>query len=400
MKLAYHPDYPSIDDLRTRAQQRIPRFAFEYLDGGCNEDVNLHKNTAELREVELKPFYLSKHSGSDLKTELFGHVYDAPFGIAPVGLQGLMWPNAPEILAKAAFDHNIPFVLSTVTTSSIERIGQLTEGQFWFQLYHPADNALRDDVLNRAEAAGCQVLVILCDVPTFGYRPRDIRNGLAMPPKMTLRNMLQIMGKPEWAVRTLLHGQPDFATMKKYIPKGLNMKQLGLYMNQTFSGRLNEEKIAPIRDRWKGKIVLKGVASVEDTALAIKLGLDGIIVSNHGGRQLDAGQSSIKSLAAITQRYAGQIKIMLDSGLRAGPDVARALASGAEFTFLGRSFMYGVAALGKEGGNHTISILKTQLQQVMEQICCEKAVDFPRHLISHQENVALNPKVSHSGLRS
>ena len=382
MNLNYNPDYPSIDDLRERARQRIPRFAFEYLDGGCNEDVNLHKNTAELREVELKPFYLNKHSGSDLKTELFGHVYDAPFGVAPVGLQGLMWPNAPEILASAAKAHNIPFILSTVTTSSIERIGELTEGKFWYQLYHPTDNAVRDDLLDRAEAAGCQVLVLLCDVPTFGYRPRDIRNGLAMPPKMTLSNILQIMGKPDWAIRTLLHGQPNFATMKKYMPKGLNMKQLGLYMNQTFSKRMNEAKIVPIRDRWKGKIVLKGVASEEDTEMAIKLGLDGIIVSNHGGRQLDAGQSTIKPLAAIAQKYSGQIKIMMDSGIRSGPDVARALASGAEFTFLGRSFMYGVAALGKEGGNHTISILKTQLKQVMEQICCERVGDFPRHLVS------------------
>ncbi|MFN0176423.1 MAG: alpha-hydroxy-acid oxidizing protein [Saprospiraceae bacterium] len=381
MKLSYNPNYPSIEDLRKRAQLRIPRFAFEYLDGGCNEDVNLHKNTAELRAVELKPYYLNKHSSSDLKTELFGHVYDAPFGIAPVGLQGLMWPNAPEILAKAAVAHNIPFILSTVTTSSIERIGELTEGKFWFQLYHPADNVLRDDLLDRAEAAGCKVLVILCDVPTFGYRPRDIRNGLAMPPKMTLRNMMQILGKPNWAIQTLLHGQPNFANMKKYMPKNLDMKQLGVYMNQTFSGRMTEEKIAPIRERWKGKIILKGVASEEDTAQAIRLGLDGIIVSNHGGRQLDAGQSSIQSLAPIIKKYAGQIKIMVDSGIRSGPDVARALASGAEFAFLGRSFMYGVAALGKSGGDHTIAILKTQLKQVMEQIGCEQVTDLPKHLI-------------------
>lgn len=381
MKLSYNTSYPSIDDLRTGARQRIPRFAFEYLDGGCNEDVNLHKNTAELRAVELKPYYLTKYSGPEMKTELFGHVYDAPFGVAPIGLQGLMWPNAPEILAKAAVAHNIPFILSTVSTGSIERIGELTAGKFWFQLYHPADNTLRDDLLDRAEAAGCQVLVILCDVPTFGYRPRDIRNGLAMPPQMTLRNMLQIMGRPHWAIQTLLHGQPGFASMKKYMPKGLNMKQLGLYMNQTFAGRMNEEKIAPIRDRWRGKIVLKGVASVEDTEMAIRLGMDGIIVSNHGGRQLDAGQSSIHALAPIVQQYAGQIEIMLDSGLRSGPDIARALASGAKFAFLGRSFMYGVAALGKEGGHHTIAILKTQLQQVMEQICCERTGDFSRHLV-------------------
>lgn len=377
----FNTNYPSIEDLIKKAKKQIPRFAFEYLDGGCNEDVNLYKNTAELREVELKPTYLSKHTHSDMKTELFGHVYDAPFGIAPVGLQGLMWPNAPEILAKAAHQHNIPFILSTVTTSSIERIGELTEGKFWFQLYHPAENTLRDDLLARAEAAGCEVLCILCDVPSFGFRPRDIRNGLAMPPKMTLSNMLQILGKPEWALKTLYHGQPSFANLQKYMPTGLNMGQLGAYMNQTFSGRVNEAKISEIRDKWKGKLVLKGVASEQDTEMAIKLGLDGIIVSNHGGRQLDAGQSAIKSLTPIVEKYKGQIKIMMDSGLRSGPDIARTLASGAEFTFMGRSFMYGVAALGSEGGNHTISMLKTQLQQVMEQVCCERVEDFPRFLV-------------------
>ncbi len=379
--MTFNTKYPSVNDLRNKAARRIPRFAFEYMDGGCNEDVNLHKNTAELQEVELKPLYLSKHTGSSMKTELFGHEYDAPFGIAPIGLQGLVWPNAPEILALAAKEHNIPFILSTVSTSSIERIAELTEGQFWFQLYHPAEKELRDDILLRAEQAGCKVLCILSDVPSFGFRPRDIRNGLAMPPKMTLANMLQILGKPTWALNTLYHGQPGFATMKKYMPKGLDMKALGAYMNKTFSGRLNEQRVAEIRDKWKGKLVLKGVASEEDTALAIKLGLDGIIVSNHGGRQLDAGQSTIKSLEPIVQHYKGKIKIMMDSGLRSGPDIARTLASGAEFTFMGRPFMYGVAALGKQGGMHTVSMLKTQLQQVMEQICCERVEDFPKFKI-------------------
>ncbi len=381
MKLEYNTKYPAIDDLREKAMKRIPRFAFEYLDGGCNEEVNLHKNTSEIREVELKPYYLSKHVASDMKTELFGHVYDAPFGVAPVGLQGLMWPNSPEILAKAAFEHNIPFILSTVTTSSIERISEITEGRAWFQLYHPADNKLRDDIVKRAQAAQCPVLVALCDVPTFGYRPRDIRNGLAMPPKMSLRNIMQIIGRPNWAINTLRYGRPQFKTMMRYFPKNMDIKQLGKTMNETFSGRLNEEKLKPLRDMWKGKMVLKGVASEEDTEMAIRLGLDGIIVSNHGGRQLDAGQSTIKPLASIAQKYKGQIKIMMDSGIRTGPDIARTLASGAEFTFLGRSFMYGVAALGNEGGNHTMSILKVQLQQIMEQICCEHVTDFPGHLI-------------------
>ncbi|HQR41252.1 MAG TPA: alpha-hydroxy acid oxidase, partial [Gemmatales bacterium] len=350
MNLTYNTRFPAIEDLRKRAMARIPRFAFEYLDGGCNEDVNLHKNTQELREVELKPYYLKDHVPASLKTELFGHVYDAPFGIAPIGLQGMIWPGAPEILAQAAHEHNIPFILSTVSTSSIERIGELTEGRFWYQLYHPADNALRDDILNRAEAAGCKTLVLLSDVPTFGYRPRDIRNGLALPPRMTLRNIGQILLRPVWAWNTLLQGKPQFATMLKYMPKGLNMKKLGEYMNATFAGRLDSSKIAPIRDRWKGKLVVKGIATDEDTEACLKLGMDGIIISNHGGRQIDAGESTVHSLETIVRKYRGKLRIMMDSGLRSGPDIARTLACGADFAFLGRTFMYSVAALGKTGG--------------------------------------------------
>ena len=261
MTLTFDTRYPSIDDLRIKAKKRIPKFAFEYLDGGCNEDVNLIRNTSELREVQLKPNYLRHHHGSSLKTSLFGIEYDAPFGIAPVGLQGLMWPNSPEILAKAALEHNIPFILSTVTTTSIERASELTEGKAWFQLYHPAEDRLRDNIIKRASVSGCPVLVILCDVPSFGFRPRDIRNGLAIPPKMNLSNIFQVLGRPHWAMQTLKYGIPAFEVLKPYMPQGLDLKQLGKFMDETFSGRLNEEKIKPIRDMWKGKLVLKGVAS-------------------------------------------------------------------------------------------------------------------------------------------
>ena len=381
MKLTYNPNYPSVDDLRNRAKKRIPRFAFEYLDGGCNQEINLKKNTTDIRKLELKPWYLKDYQGANLKTTLFGHTYDAPFGVAPIGLQGLMWPRATEILAKAAHQHNLPFILSTVGTADIETVGELTEGKAWFQLYHPTETELRDKLIQRAASAKYPVLVILSDTPTFGYRPKEIKNGLAIPPKMTVSNMLQIMGSPNWAINTLLAGQPEFKTLKPYIPKGMSLRHLGLFMNKTFTGRMNEEKIKPIRDMWKGKLVLKGVASEEDTEKAIRLGLDGVIVSNHGGRQLDAGQATIKPLTTIAEKYGDQIKVMMDSGIRSGPDIARTLASGAAFTFLGRSFMYGVAALGKKGGNHTMSILKTQFQQIMEQLGCENVADLPQHLI-------------------
>ena len=381
MELNINSKYPSVNDLRKRAKYKMPKFAFDYLDGGCNEDVNLNKNRTDIRKIELMPNYLSDFDASLIKTELFGHTYDAPFGIAPIGLQGLMWPNSPEILAKAAMEHNIPFILSTVTTSSIETVAKITEGKSWFQLYHPTDEKIKNDLLDRAENAGISVLVILADVPTFGFRPRDIKNGLSMPPKMNLNNIIEVIKNPEWTLKTLLYGKPAFKTMMPYIPKGLNLQKLGEFMDITFSGRLNEERIASIRSKWKGTLIIKGIVGEQDAEKAIRLGADGLIISNHGGRQLDAGQSSIVSMTDLAKKYKNKIKIMIDSGLQSGPDIARAMASGAEFTFMGRSFMYGVGALGNEGGNHTISLIKKELLQVMEQLCCEKTSDFKNHLI-------------------
>jgi L-lactate dehydrogenase (cytochrome) len=381
-ELYIDPRFPDIEFLRAKARKRIPGFAFDYLEGGCNSEVNLRRNTEEIREMRLKPYYLNEIGDISMDTELFGKTYSAPFGIAPIGLQGMMWPRASEILAKAAYEHNVPYILSTVGTASIETIAEITHGNAWFQLYHPVENSLRDDLLARCEAAGYEVLVLLADVPGFGYRPKEIKNGLAIPPRMTLRNVLQMAGKPRWSFETLLAGKPEFKTLKPYIPRGMDLKHLGLFMNRTFNGRLNEDKIRAIRDKWKGKLVLKGVASAEDTEKAINWGLDGIIVSNHGGRQLDAGESTIQSLLPIVQSYKGKIKIMMDSGIRTGPDIANTLAGGAEFAFLGRSFMYGVGALGAKGGDHTISVLKRQFQQVLQQLCCEQGTDLPRHLIT------------------
>jgi L-lactate dehydrogenase (cytochrome) len=263
-----------------------------------------------------------------------------------------------------------------VTTAPIERICEITEGRAWFQLYHPAEENVTRDLLKRAESAGCEVLVILADVPSFGYRPRDIRNGLSMPPKMTLNNVFQVLKRPDWALKTLLNGQPNFETLKPYMPNNLDLSQLAKFMDATFSGRLDEDKIKKLRDLWKGKLILKGAESVHDVDKACQLGLDGVIISNHGGRQVDVGQATIDSLKTIAPLYGGKIKIMMDSGIRGGADVARVLANGAEFTFMGRTFMYGVSALGKRGGTHTIAMLKKQLTQIMEQLSCSQVSDF------------------------
>ena len=381
MKESFNPNYPDISYLRQKAESKIPRFAFEYLDRGCNNEINLKRNTEDIREVLLRPYYLQGRTTEKLDTTLFGKTYSAPFGVAPIGLQGMMWPGASEILAKAAFDHNIPFILSTVATASLETISEITEGRAWFQLYNPVEDDVRNDILTRLEKAGYEVLVLLCDTPTFGYRSKEIRNGLAIPPKMTLRNIIQIAGRPHWALSTLFHGQPKFKTLTPYIPRNMNLQHLGLFMNKTFSGKLDDDKIKKIRDRWKGKLVLKGVATPEDAAKAIALGVDGIIVSNHGGRQLDQGQSSLAAMQSILKEYKDKIVTMMDSGVRNGPDIANTLACGADFVFLGRSFMYGVAALGKTGGHHTIQLLKRQLQQILEQLSCPTPAQLEKHLV-------------------
>jgi L-lactate dehydrogenase (cytochrome) len=368
--------------LAERAKQRMPGFAYDYLTGGCFSNINLARNTKEIRDIQLRPHYLRGFNGASQQTTLFGKTYDSPFGIAPVGLQGLMWPKSCEILAKAAKQHNVPFCLSTVGTASIETIADITEGDFWFQLYHPAENVLRDKLLARAAQAGCKTLVLLADTPTFAYRPKEIKNGLSIPPQMTLANILQIATHPRWAIEQLLAGSPEFKTMKPYIPDGLNMQHLGLFMNKTFSGRLTEDKIKAIREQWPGNLVIKGIVNPEDAEIAIKLGVDGLIVSNHGGRQLDSGQSTIKPLAELAKKYSDTVTLMMDGGIRSGADVASSLASGARFTFLGRAPMFGACAMGDQGGNQVLEIFKRQLQQVMEQVGCEKVEDFPKHLIS------------------
>ncbi|TDQ80162.1 alpha-hydroxy acid oxidase [Sphingobacterium yanglingense] len=377
----YNKKYPSVNDLKSRAKKRIPKFAFDYLEGGCNEELNLRVNEEDLQQIKLMPSYLKSHSGVDMRVELFGQIYDAPFGISPIGLQGLMWPKSPEILARAAVAENIPFVLSTVSTSSIETIAKITNGKFWFQLYHPTKQEVLDDILNRLERAQCKVLVVLIDVPVFGLRYKEIKAGLSMPPKNNIRNYLQAVTRPLWSIQTLKAGIPSFASLSPYMDKNMDIKQLGKFMDSTFTGRVDIDKLNYIRQKWKGTLVVKGVVNEVDADLCARIGVDGVIVSNHGGRQIDVGESTISSLQRLRAKYKNKFTIMIDSGLRSGPDIARALACGADFTFMGRPFMYGVGALGDTGGTHTIRMLKAQFYQTMQQLSCEKNKDLPATLI-------------------
>ncbi|MCL1077940.1 alpha-hydroxy-acid oxidizing protein [Parashewanella spongiae] len=382
MKNYFNSKYPDVSDLKRKAKCRIPQFAFDYLEGGCNAEIGLQHNLNEIKRVKFNSQLLNPFEKSQLETKIFGQSFRLPFGVAPIGLQGLMWPKAPEILAKAALELNIPFILSTVSSASLESIAEISEGQAWFQLYNPTDDTIRKDLLKRIQAARYPVLVVTVDVPTFGYRHRDIRNGLSMPPKMTINNIRQMLSCPSWLWQTILAGKPEMQTLKPYMPKNLPADQLASFMNKTVMGRVDFEALKPLREQWNGPLVLKGLTHVDDVAAAVELGADGVVISNHGGRQLDIGVAPISVLPEISKKHASNIKIFMDSGLRNGPDIATALASGADLTFLGRPFLYGLGALGEKGAYHLINSLEQQLQQVMTQLRCATSDDLASRLVS------------------
>lgn len=381
MKDYFNKKLPDIESLRQQAQKRIPKFAFEYLENGCNEGIGIDRNRAAIQSVQLRSRLLGLTNGSDLSTEIFGHTYSAPFGVAPIGLQGLVWPNSPEIMARAAKELNVPYILSTVSSAGLERIAEISEGQAWFQLYNPTDPDIRQDLLQRIRSAGYKVLVVTVDVPTFGFRPRDMKNGLSMPPKMTLKNVLQMASSPRWLWETAKAGKPEMQTLKPYMSPGMPVGDLMDFMNKTVMGRVDIEGLKPIRDFWQGPLVVKGLINEEDVKDAIRLGADAVVVSNHGARQLDNGEAPVEPLKRISKKYHKDLKIFMDSGLRSGSNIAAALACGADCTFLGRPFVYGVGALGEKGGVHTINSLRIQLEQVMNQLGCARVKDLPDFLV-------------------
>ena len=371
--------FPTVDDLE---QRRIPKFAFDYLAGGAGDETGLAHNRRALDGIRMVPRYVNLTEQSDLSTELLGHRYSLPFGVSPIGLGGLIWPRAAEYLAEAAKQANIPFCLSMVGTSSIETIGALAQECGWFQLYPVRDQGIEDEILGRARDAGFRVLVVTIDVPVSSRRVRNIRNGLAIPPRMTARNLAGIAAHPAWALATLADGPPRFQSLLPYFPKGAGMKSVAETIQSLTEKTLDWQRIEKYRQMWKGPLVIKGVLDATEAKRHAELGVDGLVVSNHGGRQLDAAVSPMEALPAIRRAVGPELPLMLDSGLRTGTDIVRAFALGADFTFFGRALMYGVGALGRPGAGHAIELLAAELAPALGQLGCRTPRDAPGHLFA------------------
>ncbi len=359
-----------VADLKKRAKRRIPKFAFDYIEGGCNSELALKNNREALDDVFLRPEYLQAYNKPELGVELFGKQYSAPFGIAPLGLSGLVWPDASAMHARAALKANIPFVLSTVSTISIEDAAKNAEDNFWFQLYPPADVEILDDMLDRLRATGCQNLVVTVDVPTPSRRISAIKSGLAVPPKITLKSIFESAQRPFWSLATVRAGLPQFATLRPYIKDAKNIEDIANFIRISLRDVVDETTLKTLRDKWQGNLIVKGISHVDDAILVKGIGANGIIVSNHGGRQLDASLPPAETLEEIIDAVGPDLTVMADSGVETGVDIARYLALGAEAVFAGRAFLYGVAAHGEHGAEHSIDLLRDELEQVMSQLHC------------------------------
>lgn len=356
----------SSQDLRDRARARVPRFAFDYMDGAAGEENSASRSREAFRTTCLRPRVLvNSEQPASLKHHFLGRDWNLPFGIAPVGLPGLIWPGADLAFARAARTAGAPYVCPTPATETLENLHAAAQGVAMFQLYVGASSQITDDLIDRAEKAGASALVVTADVPRPGKRLRDLRNGFGLPLKFGPRMALDLARHPRWAFATLRHGAPKLANLAPYADPGAGARTLAQVMAAQSSGRLDWDVLARIRDRWRGKLVLKGVMDPDDALRAVSAGVDAIQVSCHGGRQLDGAPAPLDALAEIRTALPAGFAVAVDGGARSGEDILKALEAGADFVFLGRPFLYAVGASGHSGPVALFDMLATELEAAM-----------------------------------
>ncbi|MBD3663669.1 alpha-hydroxy acid oxidase [Sulfitobacter aestuariivivens] len=372
-----HARYPALSDLRIRARRRLPRFIWDYLDSGTGDEKTRARNRSALDRIGMMPAVLGGEMTPDLSTTLLGHTHPLPFGIAPVGMSGLIWPDAEGHLARAAATHGIPYCLSTVAAQSPEDVGPHLGDHGWFQLYPPRDPAVRADLLERARSAGFSTLVLTVDVPVASRRERQTRSGLTHPPRLTPRLFGQVALRPAWALATIRSGMPRMRTLEKYVDGKMAHLPPTAHVGYLLRTAPDWDYVGWLRDHWDGPFILKGILRPQDATKAQQAGIDAIWVSNHAGRQFDGAPASIDALPAI--RAATNLPLIFDSGIETGLDILRALRLGADFVMMGRAFHYGLAALGPKGIDHLIDVLRYDLLANMGQLGSRTLRDLPDH---------------------
>ena len=358
----------NIDDLRKLAKRRLPKIAYDFIEGGLEDERGIVRNESAFAGFDLVPRYGVDVSACDQSTMLFGRTYAGPLGIAPTGIAGLFRPGADLMLAEAAKAANVPFIMSGTGTALIEDLGRIAPEHGWYQLYPARDRAISEDMIRRARDAGLSTLVITVDVPVNSKRERNLRNGFTRPLKMTMKTKLEALLHPGWMAEYLRTGMPLFSNWQKYAPPGASAAEVADFVASQTPVPVLWRDIEDFRRLWPGKLVIKGIMHADDATRCAALGCDGIMVSNHGGRQLDKSPAPVEVLPAIAAAVGDKLTVMFDSGIRRGSDAVVALCLGAKYVFVGRATLYGAAAGGTAGAVRALDIFKDEIGRTMMQM--------------------------------
>ena len=354
-----------IEDLRILAKRRVPRMFYEYADSGAWSESTYRANEADFQRVYLRQRVAVDMSNRTLATTMVGQPVTMPVALAPVGLTGMQHADGEILAARAAAAAGVPFTLSTMSICSIEDVAENSKEPFWFQLYVMKDREFIDRLIDRAKAAGCSALMLTLDLQILGQRHKDVKNGLTAPPRMTLANVANIAVRPRWWTGMLGTKRRIFGNIVGHVKGVTDMRALSAWTAEQFDPTLNWDDVKRIRDRWGGKLILKGILDPVDAELAAQTGADAIVVSNHGGRQLDGAMSSIAALPPVARAVGSRIEVLLDGGIRSGQDVIKALALGAKGVFIGRAYVYGLGAMGEAGVTKALEIIRKELDVTM-----------------------------------
>lgn len=365
----------NVDDLRKLAKKRLPKICYDFIEGGTDDEVGLVTNEQAFRQIRIVPRYLIDVSVRDQSTTLFGRTYSSPIGIAPTGLADLFRRGADLMLAEAARDANVPFIMSGASSSSIEDLGKLAPDHGWYQLYSATDQSISEDMIKRVSDAGLHTLVFTVDVPENSNRERNVRNGWG-PPGMTWRTKFEALRHPAWVMQWLQHGTPYFSNWRRYAGRNASAKKVADLVTRQFGAPITWKHVERYRELWQGSFVLKGIMHPDDAVRAHSLGVDGIMVSNHGARQLDNAPSPLEVLPAICHAVGDRMTVMLDGGIRRGLHVLIALCMGARFVFQGRPTLYGATAGGVTGAAKALAIFRREIDISMAQIGATEIADL------------------------